>query len=231
MNYKYIFCAGMRRSGSAWQYMVVREVLLRLGIPFQEDGFTTWQQFEPEYNGITRLIKMHTALPVMKPNIWDDIDYDSLVVLSVRNPFDIWFSLKRFHASIGKMEVTVKDIYSTVSDYEFWNTRASNRIHMPYEDIAVRPKAFVEAMVAILSGRMDFFIREKVDVDGVVEMFRRENMINHSYKPENGKYIVWPTHVTDGKYPRDSYDHIEWMVCDSEEKKFIVRWMSKNGYL
>jgi hypothetical protein len=148
---KYVFCAGMPRSGSTWQYQVVSHLIeqYRAGL---RGGFLElvedFERIEEQTTGRTPwlTLKTHVGFPPYADALCDG---RALAVYSFRDVRDVAFSL------MHKMRLSFEEIVSSfqltqcLSDHAFW-TAQPGVLCQRYETIVSDPARCVSEIAAFL---------------------------------------------------------------------------------
>lgn len=136
----YVFCCGMHRSGSTWQYMVASHLVetrkggKRVGLLNDEREFLEFDRAARRFDG-WQTLKMHTWRPVFGQALSDG---RAIGIYSYRDLRDVVFSLITMKNETFDEYVVQKHGVQTLIDNDtFWRAQPNNLIQS-YEDITQR---------------------------------------------------------------------------------------------
>ncbi len=144
----YVFCVGMYRSGSTWQYDVVSR-LLESHRGGRRLGFVTGEEFAhlPGVADSWQILKAHDQHPAFAVALADG---RALAVYSFRDVRDVAYSL--LHKLRGSFEDIVEReqfLHLVLANDAFWAARPRT-LCQRYEDLMARPAAAVGQLAAHL---------------------------------------------------------------------------------
>ena len=149
---KYVFCAGMPRSGSTWQYQVASHLLEqhRGGV---RGGFlelaSDFERIEEQTAGRAPwlTLKTHNGYPPYAAALREG---RALAVYSYRDVRDVTFSLMhKLHRSFDAIVHETFMLEQCLKDHAFW-TALPNVLCQRYEDVMADPVGGVKEMAAFL---------------------------------------------------------------------------------
>lgn len=196
----WVFCAGMRRSGSVLQYHIARDAAKEIG--GVDLGWIPWQEFDKVYkrnNGKAPMavVKSHTYLPEHSDRARDIVAGDNYKVITIyRDLRDVVASSKR----MWKLDIRL-DLRAIQHEFNSWSS-LPNTLVTRYEDIAL----FVYSEVM----RIRKFLNINYDPESVQRVawkYEKENMrqLESENTDKNGYSTtnhMWPGHVGSGKIGR-----------------------------
>jgi hypothetical protein len=149
---KYVFCAGMPRSGSTWQYQVASHLLeqhrggVRGGFLEQAGDF---ERIEEQTAGRAPwlTLKTHNGYPPYAAALREG---RALALYSYRDVRDVTFSLMhKMHRSFDAIVHETFMLEQCLNDHAFW-TALPNVLCQRYEDVMADPVGGVKEMAAFL---------------------------------------------------------------------------------
>lgn len=213
--------SGMRRSGSALCYEIVRAIL---GNEYGM-GWITWQQFDDlarTNDGKCEhvIVKSHVHLPSHSPSAWRiNADGRMRIVHSYRDVRDVAASLIKF---VEDPDDTIleQSLLATMAESDAWR-QMKIKCAYRYEDMMDNPARKI--------GQIADFLGREVDAQEMAERFSMEN--NRSLLPSEHRTpdrVWWHNHIDDGRVGK-------WEdVLTPPQLEMVNRigsdWLKKMGY-
>ena len=145
----YVFCCGMHRSGSTWQYLVASHLIetkkagRRLGVMNHEEEFAAFDRSSRPAPGDWLVLKMHTPRQAFADALAAG---RALGIYSYRDLRDVVFSLIQMHESTFDEFVLKKNgLPPLIESDKFWRAQPGTLIQS-YAEITQQPAASVQAI-------------------------------------------------------------------------------------
>ncbi|HYT88839.1 MAG TPA: sulfotransferase domain-containing protein [Gemmataceae bacterium] len=189
-----VFCVGMYRAGSTWQYEVVSH-LVEGHLDGSRLGFLTGEQYASQSRGEEarwRVLKAHDKHPAFAAALAEG---RALAVYAYRDLRDVAYSLMHKNGASFEDVVERKDLlHLCLANDAFWADQP-HTLSQRYEEIMAAPAAAVVVLAAHLGMHLDNGAAEAVVGEYSLEATRRRTAEFTAHLHEQGVDLEAPTNA------------------------------------